>query len=237
MKLKNIFVFVLAICTTGIAQTNEKAIPPDASIYGFQTGGFVQSPQLTFFESTPINDKRIYPSTNTTQSEMSIAINPLNNQIILASANVSSYPEIIIYGTGVYWSTNGGSTWNGSDQPPIGSNRGDPAAVIDRDGYFYVGSIAPNYGQGILKSTDNGLNWNYIQVADPSIPNNINYILDKNHLTVDNNASGAYSGYLYSAWSDFSQSDRAITITRSTDQGETWDNEQIISSGFAGSGF
>jgi hypothetical protein len=60
-------------------------------------------------------------------SEMSISIHPLNNQIVLSSANCSDSYDTF-YGTGYYISTDGGLTWNGDEQPPAGSaNKGNPA--------------------------------------------------------------------------------------------------------------
>ncbi len=50
-------------------------------------------------------------------SEMSISIHPLNNQIVLSSANCSDSYDTF-YGTGYYISTDGGLTWNGDEQPP-----------------------------------------------------------------------------------------------------------------------
>jgi hypothetical protein len=184
--------------------------------------------------SAPTNnpDVRVRPTTNTTQSEMSIAVSPLSNNTVLASANATDYPVTAVYGTGAYWSTNGGSTWQGFDQPPSGnSNRGDPAAAIDRNGHFYVGSIAPNSGQGVMRSTNGGVTWSYYQVSNPN-----GALLDKNHLTVDNNTSSSYQGNLYSAWTDFGQSAYPIEFARSTDHGVTWVNTQNISSNSWGQG-
>lgn len=64
-------------------------------------------------------DTRIHPTQNTMQSEMSIALSPIDNNILLASANASDYPRTTFYGTGVYWSTNGGANWQGHDEPPF----------------------------------------------------------------------------------------------------------------------
>lgn len=173
------------------------------------------------------DDIRIHPTTNTTQSEMSVAVSPLDNHIILVSANATNFPVTTIYGTGVYWSTDGGITWQGFDQPPTGNNKGDPAAAIDLNGYFYVGGIAPNSGQGIMRSTNGGNNWVYFQVSNPASPFGL---LDKNHLTVDNNPNSPHAGNLYAAWSDFGQSIwPPIEFARSTDRGEHWINEQNIS--------
>ncbi|MGH7491812.1 MAG: WD40/YVTN/BNR-like repeat-containing protein [bacterium] len=176
---------------------------------------------------------RIHPTTNTHQSEMSIAVSPWNNKKVLASANTSNYPVSVLYGTGYYISTDGGINWTGNDIPPTGNNRGDPAVVIDTLGYFYIGSIAPNYGQGIMKSTNSGSTWQYIQVANPQVPNDPNVSLDKNHLAVDNSTISSYRGNLYSGWSDFGFADRRITVARSTDRGQTWVSQQAISVGLA----
>lgn len=214
-----------------ISSVRAQSYPPDASIVCIAS----KQSKIVSIKTDPYSlasstDIRIHPTTNSTQSEMSAAVSPLNSKIVLVSANATDYPVTTIYGTGAYWSTNGGETWAGFDQPPTGNNRGDPAAAVDRNGYLYIGSIAPNSGQGIMKSTNNGSNWTYIQVANPTTG-----LLDKNHLTVDNSLSSSFLGNLYSAWSDFSTLDRAITVKRSTNKGDTWIDQQVISSGFAGS--
>ncbi|MFN0158128.1 MAG: FlgD immunoglobulin-like domain containing protein [Bacteroidota bacterium] len=171
-------------------------------------------------------DVRVRPTTNTTQSEMSIAVSPLNNRVALASANASDFPVSVIYGTSAYWSTDAGLTWAGFDQPPSGNaNSGDPAAAIDRNGYFFIGSIANNDGQGVMRSTDGGTTWNYFQVSNPN-----GSLLDKNHLTVDANSSSPHVNNVYSAWTDFGQPDpNPIEFARSTNNGATWVSEQNIS--------
>ncbi|MGB5286899.1 MAG: hypothetical protein WBN42_00275, partial [Ignavibacteriaceae bacterium] len=76
---------------------------------------------------------RVKPG-NTTQSELSIDVHPTNSNIIFGSANASNWPFSSFYGTGVYWSLDGSTTWTGFDQPPFGSNSGDPVSVIGQDG-------------------------------------------------------------------------------------------------------
>ncbi|MGA9115307.1 MAG: FlgD immunoglobulin-like domain containing protein [Bacteroidota bacterium] len=199
------------------------AVPPlrrdTPSPTRFTDGGLVLPPQ-----NTP--DVRLRPTTNTTQSEMSVAVDPLNPNRVLASANATNFPVSTIYGTGVYWSLDGGLTWSGFDQPPAGNgNSGDPAAVIDRDGRFFVGSIADNDGQGVMRSTDGGATWSYFQVSNPN-----GSLLDKNHFMVDNGPASPHQGNLYSAWTDFGQPDpNPIEFARSTNHGTSWVNEQNIS--------
>lgn len=172
----------------------------------------------------------IHFSEYVTQSEMSIAVHPLNNQILLASANATDYNPIShqvneIFGATYYYSTNAGLSWSGVDELPGNLiNGGDPAAAIDRYGNFYIGCISASDGQGILRSTDQGGSWTYITVA-----NTTDKLLDKNHLTIDNSAISPYSGYLYSGWSDFNLNDAGIVVARSTDHGSTWNSNQKIS--------
>ena len=45
---------------------------------------------------------RPHPTTNTTQSEMSIDVHPTDENIVFGSANASNWPVTTIYGTGVY---------------------------------------------------------------------------------------------------------------------------------------
>ena len=72
---------------------------------------------------------RVKPG-NTTQSELSIDVHPTNSNIVFGSANATNWPVSTLYGTGVYWSLDGGVNWTGFDNPPFGSNSGDPVSVI-----------------------------------------------------------------------------------------------------------
>ena len=86
---------------------------------------YVSSPQISrsyFFgenDATVQPNYRIFPGTNSTQSELSIDIHPLNPSILFASANATDWPFSTIYGTGVYWSTTAGINWSGFNSPPI----------------------------------------------------------------------------------------------------------------------
>ena len=183
--------FIVLFTTTGTAQTSKYSdrawaaftkLTPDRTATGQTAPQWIPSRPLAGETLPPANnpDSRIRPTTNTTQSEMSMAVSPIDNRVILGSANCSDFPVSVIYGTGAYWSTDGGLTWAGFDNPPSGNgNQGDPASVIDRNGTFFVGSIAPNDGQGVMRSFDGGTTWTYHQVSNPN-----GDLLDKNHMTV-----------------------------------------------------
>jgi hypothetical protein len=163
-----------------------------------------------------------------TQSELSVDVNPTNSNIIFASANATSGSTL--YGTGVYWSTDGGNTWGGADNPPFGTNAGDPVSIIARNGNFYEGYITNSYGQGIAVSTNNGTNWtSYIVAPNPGS------VADKNHLMVDKKAGSPYEGRVYAAWTDFGGANNYKAVLRySTNEGATWSASKLLTNGVTG---
>ena len=139
---------------------------------------------------------RVFPGTNSTQSELSIDIHPLNPAIMFASANATNWPFSTIYGTGVYWTTNGGTNWTGFNNPPFGTNSGDPASAIGTNGYFYEGYISSSGGMGVSTSTNNGLTWTSSTASSMSSD-------DKNHLMVDKKVGSPFENRVYNTWTDF----------------------------------
>jgi hypothetical protein len=174
-------------------------------------------------------DVSVTPLTNTTQSENSIAVSPLNPNIVLNSNNSSDYPVTQIYGASGFTSTDGGLTWYGSVQGTGGTNSGDPAVGIARSGRFHNGYIAANGGNGAAYSTDNGVTWTNVQVYP-----NPGSLADKNHLWVDISPSSPYVNNVYASWTDFGgANDAEIMIARSTNGGVSWSSAQNISSAVA----
>ncbi|NIT59687.1 MAG: hypothetical protein GWN00_26745, partial [Aliifodinibius sp.] len=170
-------------------------------------------------------DVPVTTNPNTTQSENSIFVNPLNNDKVLNSNNSTDNPVSTVFGTSAFMTTDGGQTWAGQIQGTGGPNSGDPAAVISLNGRYYVGYIADNLGQGVAHSTDEGNTWTHVQVAP-----NPGSIADKNHLWIDNSPTSPHEGNLYSAWTDFGgANNEEIVISRSTDNGLTWSTLQNIS--------
>jgi hypothetical protein len=197
-------------------------IPIDEN-YRYIENHFTQIHKLNNNIEAVVNPNfRILPSSNSTQSEISVDIHPTNPNILFASANSTNWPVTTLYGTGLYWSTNGGTNWTGFDNPPIGSNSGDPAAVIGPNGYFYIGYIRNGGGQGVSVSTNNGASWsNYVAGADPSSGD----LLDKNHLWVDKQLTSPYVNRVYDAWTHFvtgSPSDNQVVLNYSTNNGVSW---------------
>lgn len=174
---------------------------------------------------------RVLPTTNTTQSELSIDMHPTNPDIIFGSANTTNWPVTTLYGCGAYLSTNGGTTWGGSDNPALNPTSGDPAAVVGANGNFYLGFITSGGGQGIARSTNNGASWtNYTVAADPSSSSDL---LDKNHMMIDKKTGSPYLNRLYVVYTAFvtgSANNNQICLRFSSDNGATWSAEKNLSS-------
>ena len=160
---------------------------------------------------------------------MTIAINPLNPDVLAAGANINCF----------YRSSNGGTTWTESQM--VSSNLGvwgDPVVLYDSLGNLYYSHLSnPISGWWIdrivvQKSTNNGQTWNggvgIYQGIQPQAQ-------DKEWLAVDHTRS-PYRGTIYATWTEFddygssSASDSSrIRFSKSTNQGITWSNSLVIS--------
>lgn len=161
--------------------------------------------------------------------EVTIAINPLNPNILAGGANISSF----------YRSTNSGTTWTESQM--VSNNLGvwgDPVVLFDSLGNLYYAHLSnPISGWWIdrivvQKSTNNGQTWNdgvgIYQGINPQAQ-------DKEWLAVDHTRS-PYRGTIYATWTEFddygssSPNDSSrIRFSKSTNQGITWSNAVVIS--------
>jgi hypothetical protein len=168
---------------------------------------------------------------NSTQSETSIFVNPNDIDNVLNSNNSTQNPVGFLYGANDFYSFDGGETWDGELEGAGGSNSGDPAALIGTNGWYYIGYISDNLGQGVSYSQDEGQTWTAVNVANPS---GFSGILDKNHLWIDNSTSSPYEGHLYDAWTSFGGSnDNDIELARSINGGISWESPVNISSAVA----
>jgi hypothetical protein len=168
---------------------------------------------------------RIYPSSSA-QIEPYIVRHPLNEQILFASA----YTIFLNFRSeGIYISTDGGTTWRGTDTcngaPINGGHGGDPGPIIDKDGIFILthqGGIV----QGMFSnySTNNGLTWsnNYpILTGDQ----------DKGFPATDDVTSSAYYGRTYLVWTRFS-APFPIVVSYTTNSGQSWSSVVQINSSY-----
>mgnify|MGYP001805988160 CR=1 FL=1 len=171
-----------------------------------------------------IDDSPDVPVTElaSTQSENSIAVDPNDKAVLLNSNNSGSYPNTSsIYGANYFESEDMGATWSGQLQGAGGGNSGDPAAVINLDGRYFIGYIDNGYGQSVSYSNNQGANWSVVKVANGSMFN----MLDKNHLWVDISPVSPYKGNLYNGWMYNNQ----IYVSRSNTNGTSWSTSVSIS--------
>ncbi|MDH4070253.1 MAG: glycoside hydrolase, partial [Ignavibacteria bacterium] len=172
-------------------------------------------------------DVAVINAGNTTQSETSIFVSPLDNNVVLNSNNSTNWTGSTVttlYGTSHFHSNDGGLTWPApsSVNGPAGSNYGDPAAVIGLGGRQYIGYISLSFGMGVAYSTNSGSNWTGVNLPAGGS-------LDKNHLWIDNSPTSPYEGYVYNTWTQFSSPYGAIEVMRSTNDGVSWTSEVAIS--------
>jgi hypothetical protein len=215
-----------------------------SALMGLGVGGQVYSPnpvskwagRLT----PPIFGPNVDASLNnpSNQNETTIAINPEDDQRVIASANdyrSSLQPE-------VYLSTNGGTTWTNYQVPGTQSIfYGDPAMTFGTGNHAYFGylgytAICQNVGgMYVSRSTDAGTTFSApILLASNAFSGSLAIFHDKEFVAVDNNPSSPNYGNVYEAWTRFvfnqgtgcgglnSQVEAPIVISRSTDQGATW---------------
>jgi hypothetical protein len=181
---------------------------------------------------------RVWPNNGMTQSEVHIAVNPNNPNILLGGSNAANNSSTVTYvNQGYYVTTNGGQSWYGSDSLPgipSGYYRSDPVVAFDQYGNMYFNTLEYSSSEGdlvTLKSTNNGLTWP-IKAAVP----NPGPDEDKNWVAIDVNPASPYYGYIYTAYTEFQATDpnyRKLEFSRSTDGGLTFSNP-VNMSGTAG---
>jgi hypothetical protein len=194
-------------------------IPIETAIY---TGSKINSRGVLIEDSPDVPLTTI----NSTQSENSVFVDPNDNTVVLQSNNSTENPVGNLYGANDFFTFDGGETWEGEVEGAGGPNSGDPATAISNNGTWYVGYIHSNLDQGISYSTDQGQTWVPVHCGLGG------YILDKNHMWVDNSTASPYDGYVYSAWTSFQggANNNEIEIVRSSDNGQSYSAVQNISS-------
>ncbi|HSE37084.1 MAG TPA: sialidase family protein [Blastocatellia bacterium] len=189
--------------------------------------GFV--PQAMPGDNIRVNDPSL-DEFGATNSETSIAVNGRN---IIVSFNDASFFDV----AGYSFSTDGGDSFKHSRLPTpdkgFGDSLGDGVVAFGPDGEIYYSTIADDRNFevfiGVAKSTDKGAT--FAPVADASTSaNNSSDFQDKPWMTVDRGAASPFKGTIYTAWTDFTQSNGSfINCSRSTNGGESFKNPIALS--------
>ena len=162
-------------------------------------------------------------------SEVTIAINPLDLNNLVAAANIDAY----------YYSFDGGLTWAVRKAVSDHGVWGDPCIVTDTRGNFYYFHLSNSYDAGASwldrivcqKSTDGGISWSSGTYTGQKRP----HLQDKEWAAIDVTDS-PFRNNIYVAWTQcgqsnsfdegasISQSDSAsnILFSYSSDGGDTW---------------
>jgi hypothetical protein len=160
---------------------------------------------------------RIFPG-SMTQTEPVIAVSPVDPRFLFAGARTIN-TTTGFSSEGVYVSTDGGTTWSGSDTcrgALITNHGGDPGVMVSTGGRLimtHIGSVFPGVYSHV--STDMGSTWSAAATITSQQPE------DKGTVTMDMVPSSPFYGRLYAAWVNF-VSPFPVLVSSSTDEGSTW---------------
>ena len=160
------------------------------------------------------------------QSEPTVAVDPSNDDILLAGSN-----NLVEGSMPVYSSTDGGVTWETDATAPAPPNRsascaGDPGVAIDARGrqyYSYLRSTPCEGGKPrlfVVSRPGPDASWSKPVLVAPL--GRARYH-DKPAIAVDSSAASPYRHRVYVAWSRISRRGvYSIVLSHSDDQGKTW---------------
>jgi hypothetical protein len=157
---------------------------------------------------------RVLPNSHQ-QDEIVLVKSYANPLVMFGSANTTVGGT---FGQGAYITTDGGTTWFGTDViPTFNFQTSDPAPTIDKDGHLIITTLNIN-GTAIMESTfstNNGTTWSAPVIISP--PN-----VDKNFSASDDVPASTFYGRSYTVWSNFALNGTPITISYTTNGGTSW---------------
>ncbi|MFZ4522353.1 MAG: T9SS type A sorting domain-containing protein [Bacteroidales bacterium] len=160
---------------------------------------------------------RIHPG-HVAQTEVFLVKSPLDQNILFAGCNTINFVPFFI-SEGIYTTTNGGITWQGSDTctgEPVAFHGGDPGITIDKNGTFLLTRLGRSPFVGLYShySNDHGKTWSSQKAISTDD-------LERASLTTDADAASAYYGRSYAAWVRFS-TPFPLMFTYTGNSGQTW---------------
>jgi len=201
---------------------------------GYYMGDIIAFPM--YFGFTDVYSPDVQVSVNSPSGcEISVCVDPINKDIV-KEVNMSVDQHCINY----YFSGDKGISWDGSCLP-FEYVSSDPTLVINNSGTCFVSYLQNNEHLAIDECTASSVELGiYDDIngwqgpVDVRVPSNYDYNLDKPHLAVDNSVN---NGNLYCAWTPMACgstippecNDLGIEISRSTNNGISWDSPILVS--------
>ncbi len=222
------FVTVFLMLTLIIGPEASGQILPRIARWPSDTSSHSNSQQVSppVVYSSP--DIRLNPQSYKDESEISIAVNPVDQQMILVGANTT------LGGLGWYLSTNGGASWAGDDLLPGSAFGSDPTVAFDKNGVAYYchdeKPCVPDCAGKIQLQVYDGTTWSAL-VTNIAKAGKV----DKSFMAIDNTT-------IYLGWTDdvidcsTPATASRVLFSRSTDGGQSFIEARDISSGTLGAG-
>lgn len=177
-----------------------------------------QSSGLTFSQSY-----RLHPGP-VKQTEVFIACSPKSEQTLFVSCNTLNFIPFFI-SEGVYVTTNGGTSWYGTDTckgAPIDYHGGDVGITVDRNGTFILTRLGRSPFVGLYShySSDNGMTWSSQQVISTDD-------LERASLASDAIPESQHYGRSYAGWTTFG-SPFPVMVAFTDDGGKHWSQPKRV---------
>lgn len=175
--------------------------------------------------ATDNQDVHVFPS-NVSQSEVHISINKTNPDNLLVSSNLTGQNATNTQGH--YFSNDGGITWNGADNMPLGTpSAGDPVTSFDASGNGFLTGMIPTGGIDgyfVQMTPDGGSTWgSSVRGSGPAGG------FDKEMaINVDDMQTSPFANFYFCAWTDFGSSTRDVLTNRSTDFCQTFNTQHNL---------
>ena len=166
---------------------------------------------------------RIFPSL-VTQTEVFIVKSPVDENVLFSSGNTLTFIPFFI-SEGIYFTTNGGNSWQGSDTckgEPILFHGGDPGITIDKKGTFIITRLGRSPFAGLYShfSTDNGQTWSFQNAISTDD-------LERATITTDAITTSSFYGRSYAAWVRFTIP-FSVWLAYTDDGAQNWSPPQQI---------
>jgi hypothetical protein len=179
-----------------------------------------------------------------TQAEPFIAMDPNNDQHVVAVMQQGRFPDGGSVGPGYATSQDGGRTWVTDQLNGVTIENGgpwdrasDPWVAFGPNGVVYAQLLVfdetcPS-GIDVIRSDDGGITWN--TPVDAQNDTSCAVFNDKQAIAVDTNPSSPFFGRVYIAWDRLSVG-APIVAKYSDDQGQTWSSLITVSGSHSGVG-